>query len=110
MRKVIAVVLLLVGIGLSALGAYEYFFSGDQERCQRFNSLAEEKLNEARAAQGTPREAALMEEARVESAGAEAACRNARQTQQRAMLIGLGGLASIIVSVVLLVVSRKRTA
>lgn len=110
MNKVIAVVLLLAGIGLGALGGYEYFFSSDQERCERFRSRAVELFDQARAAEGTPKGAALAEEARSESAVADVACENASQTRQRAMLMGLGGFASIIISVVLLVVSRKGKA
>ena len=107
--KIIAAILLVVGIGLGVLSA-GYFFSEDSELCQRSNSLAEQKLNEARAAQGTSRGAALMQEARLEVDSAEWACRNARRTQQSALFSGLGGLTAIIVSVVLLVISRKRTA
>ena len=110
MKKVIAVVLLLAGVGLGALAAYGYFLSEDHTRCQRFNSAAQAKLDEARAAQGTPREAALVAEAREEGGVAEVACRNARQTQQNAMLMGLGAVVAIIASVVLLATSRKRTA
>jgi hypothetical protein len=105
--KIIAVILLVLGIGLSALGA-GFFLSSDYERCQRFNSEAEERLSEARAARGTPREGQLMEEARLEVDSAERACRNAKRTQQSAMVAGPGGLAAIIVSVVLLSISRKR--
>ncbi len=108
--KIIAVILLVVGLGLSALGAYGYFFSGDQESCQSLRSEALELFNQALAAEGTPKGAALAEEARGVSGVADVACRNARQTQQSALLAGLGGLAAIIVSVVLLVISRKRTA
>ena len=108
--KIIAIILLVAGIGLSAVGAYGYFFSEDYELCKRNSSIAEQRLNEARAAQGTPREAALLEEARLEVDSAEWACRNARRTQQWTMLVGLGGIAAIIVSVALLVISRKRRA
>ena len=105
--KIIAVILLVLGLGLSALGA-GFFFSGDYEDCRRATSMAEEKLNEARAAQGTSREAALIKEARMEVDSQEFSCRNAKRSQQSAMLSGAGGLTAIIVSVVLLGVSRKR--
>ncbi len=105
--KIVAVTLLVLGIGLTVLGA-GYFFSSDSELCQRYDSAAKEKLAEAQAAQGTPREAKLMEEARPEVDSAERACRNARRTQQSAMLAGPGGFAAIIVSVLLLVISIKR--
>jgi hypothetical protein len=105
--KIIAVILLVLGIGLSVLGA-GFLFSSDYERCQRLNSDAEQRLSEARAAQGTPSEAELMEDARLEVDSAERACRNAKRTQQSAMLTGPGGLVAIIASAVLLFVSRKR--
>lgn len=105
--KIIAVVLLVLGIGLGALGA-GFFLSSDYERCQRLNSDAEQRLSEARAARGTPTESQLMEEARLEVDSAERACRNAKRTQQSAMLAGPGGVTAIIVSVMLLVISRKR--
>jgi hypothetical protein len=76
--KIIAVVLLVLGIALSALGA-GFLFSSDYERCQRLNSDAEQRLSEASAAQGTPREGQLMEEARLEVDSAERACRNANE-------------------------------
>ena len=105
--KIIAVILLVLGIGLCAVGAYEYFFSADYEQCQRQSTTAAEKLNEARAAQGTPRETALTKEARLEVDSEERLCRYWKQTQQSALLLGLGGCGAIIVSVLLLVVSRK---
>lgn len=105
--KIIAVILLVVGIGLSALGGYGYFFSDDYEQCRRADSIAEQKLNEARAAQGTTREAALIKEARMEADSQEFHCRNARRTERWTMFVGLGGIAAIIVSVVLLVIRRK---
>jgi hypothetical protein len=105
--KIIAVILLVVGIGLSALGGYGYFFSDDFEQCRRASLTAEEKLNEARAAQGTSREAALIKEARMEVDSQEFFCRNAKRTEQWTMLVGLGGFAAVIVSLVLLVIRRK---
>ena len=108
--KIIAVILLVVGIGLCALGSYAYFFSEDFTQCERATARAEQRLNEARAAQGTPREAEAISEARMEVNSQEFHCRNARGTQQMAMLMVLGGLAAIIVSVILLVISRKRRA
>jgi hypothetical protein len=105
--KIIAVIVLVLGIGLTALGA-GFFFSADYEDCKRATAMAEEKLNEARAAEGTPREAELIKEARLEVDSQEFSCRNAKRTQQSALLAGPGGLAAIVVSVVLLVISRKR--
>ena len=110
MKKIISVALLVGGIGLSALSVYVYFFSEDFRQCERTTSEAERKLNEARAAQGTPREAEAVSEARMAVDSQTFWCGHARQTQQSVMLMGLGGLALIIVSVVLLVSSRKRTA
>ena len=107
--KIVAVILLILGIGLTVLGA-GYLFSSDGEVCQRYDAAAKEKLAEAQAAQGTPKEKALMEEARMEVDSAERACRNARSTRQTGLLTGPGGLVAIVVAGVLLVFSRKRKA
>ncbi len=106
--KMIAFILLLVGIGLTLVGGYGYCFSGDYEQCRRAISMAEEKLSEARAAQGTSRESALMDEVRMENDSQEFWCRNAKRTEQWTLLAGLGGLAAILISGVLLGISRKR--
>jgi hypothetical protein len=105
--KIIAVIVLVLGIGLSVLGA-GFLLSSDNEVCQSYNRAAEEKLKEAEAARGTPSEGELIKEARMEVDSAERACRNATRTQQSAMLAGPGGLAAIVVSVGLLIFSRKR--
>ncbi|MCM3905373.1 MAG: hypothetical protein ND866_27060 [Pyrinomonadaceae bacterium] len=105
--KIIAVIVLILGIGLTVLGA-GYFFSSDGELCQRYDAAAKEKLAQAEAAQGTPREAKLMEEARLEVDSAERACRNARSTRQSALLATPGGIIAIVSSGVLLVFSRRR--
>ena len=105
--KIMAVILLVLGIGLTALGA-GLFFSADYENCKRDTATAEKKLNEARAAQGTAREAELMEEARIEVDSQESSCRNANRTTRSAMVAGPGGITTIIVSALLFVVSRKR--
>ena len=106
--KIIAVILLIVGLGCGALGAYGYLFSEDQGRCLSFRSEAEQLFKKALAAEGTPSGAALAKEAREVSEVADVACRNARQTQQSVLLAGLGGFTAIIVSLVLLIISRKR--
>src|SRR5262245_4998062 len=110
MKKIIAVILLVVGIGLSALGVYGYVFSEDHARCLESASRATELLAQSLAAKGTSREAELLEKYRSESAVEEMRCRYSRQTRRNGMSMGLGGLASIIASVALLVISRKRTA
>ena len=108
--KIIAVILLIVGAVVGGLAAYAYFFTADIENCERSSALAEEKLREAQGAMGTPREAALMKEVRLEVDSAERACRQARQTRQSALFAGLGGLVPLILSAVLLRISRKRRA
>ena len=108
--KVIAVILLLAGIGRGGLGVYGYYFSEDQARCDRYFAEAQRKVKAVEAAAGTPEEAALTAEAREELAVTETACGNAKQTRQNGMLMGLGGLISIIISVVLMIISRKRAA
>ena len=106
--KIIAVILLAVGIGLGGLGTYGYFFSEDRARCQTLRSEALALSEQALAAEGTPKGAALSQEARETSGVADVACKNASQTQQTVLMTGLGGIAAIIVSVVLLIISRKR--
>jgi len=105
--KIIAVIVLVLGIGLSVLGA-GFLLSSDNEVCQSYNRAAEEKLREADAAHGTPREAELIEEARMEVDSAERACRNAKRTQQSAMVAGPGGLAAIGLSILLLILAGRR--
>jgi hypothetical protein len=110
MKKVVAVILLLVGIGLVGLSAFGFLFSEDRAQCNRLRAEAMQKLNEAIAAEGTPREAELLKDARTMSETADMICGYARQFYQKMTLAGLGGLVSIIVAIVLLVLSRKRTA
>lgn len=105
--KLIAVIVLVLGIGLTVLGA-GFLLSSDNDVCQSYNRTAEEKLKEADAAHGTSREAELIKEARMEIDSAERACRNAKRTQQSAMLAGPGGLAAIGVSVLLLIIAGRR--
>ena len=106
--KIMAVILLIIGFILSALGGYGYFFSEDEAQCQNATSRAAAKLNEARAAQGTAREAALTEDARMEVNSQEFWCRNFKRTRQQAMLVGGGGIVAVAVGIVLLFISRKR--
>lgn len=105
--KVVAVVLLVVGIGLTVTGVYLGYFIEEQTTCGRYLSNAERKLSAAKAAAGTPGEAALKEEASIAMSGAESVCSYARQSKQNGMLMMLGGLISIIASVGLLIVSRR---
>jgi hypothetical protein len=109
MKKVIAGIFLLVGIGLATLCG-GYFSSEDQERCERYRATAVGLLEQARALEGTPKSAAFAEEARIESETADVACKNARQTRQRARLAAAGGLASIIVAIALFINARRRTS
>ena len=60
--KMVALILLVVGIGLSGTGVYLSYFIEEQTTCPRYLSEAETKLSAAKAAAGTPREAALKEE------------------------------------------------
>ena len=106
--KIIAVILMLVGIGLGSLSLYGYFFSEDQGRCESLRSEALALFEQARVAEGTPKGAALAEEARETSGVAEVACRNASQSQQSMLMLGLGGVVALIVSVLLIFISRKR--
>jgi len=105
--KIIAVILLVVGIGVIGTGVYLSYFIEEQTTCPRYLSEAERKSSAARAAAGTPREAALREEASIAMSGAESVCSYARQSKQNGMFMMLGGLISIIASVALLIFSRR---
>ncbi len=106
-KKVVAVILLVVGIGLIGTGVYLSYFIDEQTTCARYLSEAERKLTAAKAAAGTPAEKALKEEASIAMSGAESVCSYAKQSKQNGMLMMLGGLISIIASVALLIVSRR---
>ena len=107
--RIVSVILLLAGIGLSGLGAYAYFFSEDQKRCQSFRSEALELSEQARAAEGTPKGAALAEDARAASGAADVACANAKQTHQSVLLFGLGAFIAIVLSALIMLISLKRS-
>lgn len=89
--KMVALILLVVGIGLSGTGVYLSYFIEEHATCPRYLSEAETKLSAAKAAAGTPREAALKEEASIAMAGAESVCSYAKQIKQNGMLMMLGG-------------------
>ena len=105
--KIIAIVLLVVGLGLMGTGAYLSYFIEEQTTCGRYLSAAQTKSAAAKAAAGTPKEASLKEEASAALAGAESVCSYARQSKQNGMLLMLGGLISIIAAIALLVFSRR---
>ena len=105
--KVVAVILLVAGIGLIVSGVYLSHFIEEQTTCPRYLSDAERKLGAAKASAGKPGEAELKEEARIAISGAETVCQIARQGKQNGMLLMLGGLISIIVSAALLMFSRR---
>jgi hypothetical protein len=105
--KIIAVILLVAGIGLSGAGVYLSYFIGAHTECETYLSEAKRKESAVQAAAGTPGEKALKEDASIAQAGAESVCLYSRQCKQNGMLIGIGGLISIIISVVLLTASRK---
>lgn len=106
-KKIVAIILLVVGIGLIGIGVYLSYFIEEQTTCSRYLSDAERKSSAAKAAAGTPGEAALKEEASIAMSGAESVCSYAKQSKQNGMLMMLGGLISIIASVVLLIFSRR---
>ncbi|GEM_PF-5322961 len=106
--KISVVILLIVGLILSAFAGYGYFFSEDEAQCQIATSRAAEKLKEANAALGTVGEPDLLEEARMEVNSQEFWCRNLKRTQQQAMLVGLGGIIAFVGGLVLLLAARKR--
>lgn len=106
-KKIVAVILLVVGIGLIGTGIYLSYFIEEQTTCSRYLSEAERKSSAAKAAAGTPGEAALKEEANIAMSGAESVCGYARQSKQNGMLMMVGGLIAIVVSIALLIFSRR---
>jgi uncharacterized membrane protein len=102
-RKIVAVILLVAGFGLIATGVYLSYFIEEQTTCGRYLSDAERKLSAAKAAAGTPGEAALKSDASDALAGAQTVCQIARQSKQNGMLMMVSGLISIIASVALLI-------
>lgn len=105
--KIIALILLVAGIGLSGAGAYLYYLSEAHTECATYQSEAVRKLKAAQAAAGTPSGKALQEDASIAMAGAESVCLYAKQCKQNGMLMGIGGLIAIIISVALLTVSNN---
>lgn len=106
-KKLVAVILLVVAIGLIGTGGYLSYFIEEQTTCPRYLSDAERKLTTAKAAAGSPQEAAAKEDASVAMAGAESVCGYAKQSKQNGMFLMLGGLISIAASFVLLKFSRR---
>jgi hypothetical protein len=106
-KKLVAVILLVAGIGLIGTGVYLSYLIEEQTTCGRYLSDAQRKSAAATAAAGTPSEAALKEEASIAMSGAESVCSYARQSKQNGMFMMLGGVISIIASVALLIVSRR---
>jgi hypothetical protein len=107
--KIVATLLLVGGIALSALAAYGLLYNEDLANANRYAAEQSKLLAEAFSAKGTPRERALMKEYEDGKGVTELARTHARRTTQSAMLGAGGGLALIVVSVVMLIVSRKRT-
>jgi Flp pilus assembly protein TadB len=105
--KIVAVILLVVGIGLIATGAYLSYFIEEQTTCARYLSDAERKSSAAKAAAGTPQEETLRSDASDAMAGAQTVCQIARQSKQNGMWMMSGGLISSIASVALLIFSRR---
>ncbi len=88
-------------------GAYLSYFIEEQTACDRYHADAERKSIAATGAVGTPKEAALKEEASIAMSAEESVCDYARQSKQNGMLMMLGGLISLIASVALLILPRR---
>lgn len=106
--KIIAMLLLVVGIALAGLSAYAFFNNEDQASAEQYAGEQQKLLAEAFRAKGTPRERELMREYEEGKDVTELAWKHARQTSQTIMLLAGGGLALIVVS--LIIISRKRTS
>jgi hypothetical protein len=105
--KVVAVILLVAGIGLGGFGVWQYYLRETQSLCRVKTAGAMRKLIAARAAAGTPQAKQLTEDANTAVVGAQSECEFARSCKQDGMLLGSGALVSIIISIVLLIVSRR---
>ncbi|MEJ7713476.1 MAG: hypothetical protein WKF84_27435 [Pyrinomonadaceae bacterium] len=93
---------------MTGFSAYAYFNNEDQANALRYAGEQQKLLAEAFQAKGTPRERELMREYEEGKDVTELAWKNARQTSQTIMLLAGGGLALIVVSLV--ITSRKRTS
>jgi hypothetical protein len=105
--KLISIVLLVVGLGMLAMSTHLCFFNDVYDRLDSYHATAQDLYKQAIDAKGTSREAALLEEARAESAVAETAGLHARKTRRTGLLFGLAGLAAIVVSAVPVFISRR---
>ena len=105
--KVVAVILLVIGIGLGGFGVWQYYLREAQNLCRAKTTGALTKLIAARAAVGTPQAKKLTEDAQTAVVGAQSDCEFAKSCGQDGMLLGAGALVSIIVSIGLLIVSRR---
>lgn len=106
--KIIAILLLVAGIGLGGGGLYLYSFAPEHKDCATYAANARTKSIAAQAAAGTPRAEALRSEASDALAGAESVCEYSRHSRQNGMLMGIGGMLSIVISIGLLFASRKK--
>ena len=107
--RLVAILIAVAGIVLGALGAYTYLNNEDQARADRYAAEQQRLLAEAERNQGTPKERELMKEYEDGKGVTDLARSNAKQTTQTAMLSIGGGTALIVVSLVTLMVGRKRS-
>lgn len=99
--KIVAAILLVVAIALGALGGYQDFLMEEHALCEAYAAGAARKLQLAQAA-GTPQAAALKSDADDALAGTQTVCQIAREAKASGMMLGLGGLLSLIMSGALL--------
>ena len=109
--KIVAVLLLLAGLALAGLGAYEYSDSYLSNREMARAHLAKVERARATAGQAAPSspeaaQAVADAEKYVRYAGEANAAADSAMT--RVMLYGLGGLASIVAGLLLLMRSSSR--
>ena len=105
MDKVVAIVLLLVGISFGAVSGF--LLSDAQQSCDRLSAEVQAQLNEAEAVRGTARENDLRLSISGRRFAAGEACAQAARARQNMLLGAPGALVLIIVSLVLLVSSRQ---
>lgn len=106
-RKVVAVILLVAGIGMAGFGVWQYYLREAQGLCRTRTAGALNKLIAARAAAGTPQAKQLTEDAETAVVGAQSECEFAKSCRQDGMLLGAGALVSIIISIGVLIFSRR---
>ncbi len=100
-----AVILLVAGFGLGGVGSYIYFSAG--QNCAEMIERAENSNRTAVAAKRTAEDERLKKDAEYARQGAVFECENSKERKTNSLLFGLGAFVLIVVSAVLLFLSRR---